>query len=611
MRRKVSERKQLTVDAINGLVTALTSVKRHQGSAATHRRPVLDALHERLMCLEADVEWEDPALIRSPTRNSSMRTWTDPTRLNESMSVRSYLYVLGQAPQTLLELDEFVCGPAAQNSQESDHTHGATLLDKLTRLRDGIIGNGIWESYARKRVGVSWIRPTAREAVLVADPVDILIGDLFGCCFEALGGCVMNMADLAANSPLPFSSTFAPLHRTRTYPSWSRKFAREISAVVDRFAVAIARDDRAHADSVLQSCEPREWLLQTAPLAIRLTRIDCTSRSWLRDGRLLRRYDLPEMVALASEYKSSCLRHQEWLSSAAQSLVLLHSVSALHWHHTVRQLSRPPVHYSLDGRIHDSLKGKVLYAQCLSRDSAEDLPADLALYAAIVPVTENTATMYFMDATTYAKVSNAPLLASNTQSAASQFRAAWIEDWAWRDTAGDMCIAPRDYCALDVGFDESLFECPMSDQMPSDGFMLLSSSADTGPAAIAQSGTSVELASKGACPPSALPSISTLAEWYSEMYIKGLMSPAPEFGRILDGLTLLCNTLAPADPPNAVLASLAGSVLLGSAAIEDVFEAVEQARSTEGPGDAEAYRTLRQQATQSVGGDGPSKRAWQ
>ncbi|KAJ2556784.1 hypothetical protein GGH95_005300, partial [Coemansia sp. RSA 1836] len=92
MRRKVSERKQLTVDAINGLVTALTSVKRHQGSAATHRRPVLDALHERLMCLEADVEWEDPALIRSPTRNSSMRTWTDPTRLNESMSVRSYLY---------------------------------------------------------------------------------------------------------------------------------------------------------------------------------------------------------------------------------------------------------------------------------------------------------------------------------------------------------------------------------------------------------------------------------------------------------------------------------------------------------------------------------------
>ncbi|KAJ2889832.1 hypothetical protein GGI21_006412, partial [Coemansia aciculifera] len=196
------------------------------------------------MCLEADVEWEDPALIRSPTRNSSMRTWTDPTRLNESMSVRSFLYILGQAPQALPELDEFVCGPAAQNSQESDPAHDTTLLDKLTRLRDGIIGNGIWESYARKRVGVSWIRPTARKAVLAADPVDILIGDVFGCCFEALGGCVMNMAELATSSPLPFSSVFAPLHRTRTFPSWSRKFAREISAVVDRFAVEVARDDR-------------------------------------------------------------------------------------------------------------------------------------------------------------------------------------------------------------------------------------------------------------------------------------------------------------------------------------------------------------------------------
>ncbi|KAJ2747881.1 hypothetical protein GGI20_000176 [Coemansia sp. BCRC 34301] len=617
LRRKASERKQLTVDAMDGLVTALTSAKRHHGGAATHTRPILDALHERLMCLEADVEWEDPALIRSPTRNSSMRAWTDPTRLNESMSVRSHLYVLGQAPQTLLELDEFVCGSAAQNSQGDDHTHGATLLDKLTRMRDGIIGSGIWESYARKRVGVSWIRLTSRDAVLAADPVDILIGDIFSCCFEALGGCVMNMADLAANASLPFSSLFAPLHRTRTYPSWSRKFSREISAVVDRFAMEIARDDRVQADFESESRESREWLLQATSVSVRLTQINSAPHSWLRDGRLLRRYGLPEMVALASEYRLSCLRHQEWLSSTAKSLVLLGGASASQWHCTVHLLSREPILCSMDGHIHESLRNKVLFAQCPSHNRPEYSPTCSALYVAIVPVAECAAAVYFMNAATYSEMTNMLANVDDTpftsisQPTASQFQAAWIEDWAWRDSAGDLCIVPRDHCALDVSFDESLFERPTLHQVPPDGSALRGFSADAGLGVMAQPETHTEPVSGVEGIEPTLRPIATLAEWYSEMYIKGLMTPTLEYGHILDCLALLCNTCASEGLPNTVFASLASSVLLSSVAIEDVFETVDPPRSAEELSDSETYRALRLKAAQSAGGDEPSKRAWQ
>ncbi|KAJ2067238.1 hypothetical protein GGI08_001480, partial [Coemansia sp. S2] len=626
LRRKVSERKQLTVDAINLLATALNSAKGQHVAAAAHRRPALDILNERLMCLEADVEWEDPSLIRSPTRNSSMRTWTDPTRLNESMSVRSHLYVLGQAPQTLSELDEFVCGPAAQNSQEGDHTNGATLLDKLTKLRDGIIGNGIWESYARKRVGVSWIRPTARETVAVADPVDILIGDLFGCCFEALGGCVMNMADLATDLPLPFASIFAPLHRTRTYPSWSRKFAREISAVVDRFAMEIARDDKLKSESESGSGEPQEWLLQAAasapqqqqnclmgsePTTIRLTRANSDSRCWLRDGRLLRRYDLPEMVALASEYKLSCLRHQAWLDSTAKSLVHLQNVSTRQWYRVVQRLGRSPVIYGLDSRSSSFLGDKVVYAQCPSH-SGIDNSAGSALYVAIVPAAGNAAAVYYMDATKYAEIANFGVngtrlsLDSDTRLIASPFRAAWIEDWAWRDS-GDLDVASRDISAIDVGFDESQFECPMSDQMPSDGFMLNSSaSADSSTNSLLD--TSAEFVIAEAAPELALPSTSTLSEWYSELYLKGLLSPAPDYNRVVDSLASLCSSSASTSQSNVVVETLTNLVLQCSAAIEDTFEVSESTQSADDHG---VYRTLRQQAVQATGSDGPSKRAWQ
>ncbi|KAJ2699737.1 hypothetical protein H4218_002478 [Coemansia sp. IMI 209128] len=622
LKRRVSERRQLTVEAINGLFTALTSAKR-QHSAGAQRRAALDTVNERLMCLEADVEWEDPALIRSPTRNSSMRGWTDPTRLNESMSVRSHLYIVGWAPQTLAELDEFVCGVAAENSMEGGFADGATLLDKLTRLRDGVIGNGIWESYARKRVGVSWIQLGRREAVVRADPVDILIGDLFACCFEALGGCVMNMDDLAGDLPLPFASVFAPLHRTRTFPSWSRKFAREISAVVDRFAVEISRDDRLRDETESGSGEPQEWLLQTSvtrrqssgrlagseSTAIRLTRAGSGSRCWLRDGRLLRRYDLPEMVALASEYKSSCLRHQGWLARTAKVLEHFESVSTRQWCHVVRKLDRLPVHCGIDGRGDGLLEDTVYYARCPPHSGSEALPADSALYAAIVPAAGSTAAVYFVEASTHAEIARCPvdeaglLPSGDSHAVGAQFQAAWIEDWAWK-CSGDLDVAPRDVCAVDVGFDESKFECPMSDQIPSDGFMPSSSTTSL-------LDTSTEFTIAKAAQGSVPPSISTLSEWYFELYLKGLLVPAPEYSRIVDSLELLCSSSASEDRPGDVLELLASSVLQSSSVIEDTFEVAEPARSAVDSGNADACCALRQQAVCAVGGDGPGKRAWQ
>ncbi|KAJ2887814.1 hypothetical protein FB639_001057 [Coemansia asiatica] len=181
-KRRVSERKKPSAETIAQLEKSLADYLQQRKPASTSRRAVLDTLHERMMCLEADVEWGDPALMRSPTRNVGTRAWTDPMRLNESMSVRSYLYVLGQMPGSLDTLDRFVYGSA--NGTYS-------LLEKLTFLRDGIIGNGIWENYTRKRVSVSWIKPTAHKSIVEMDPVSILITSTFECCFEALGGCLL------------------------------------------------------------------------------------------------------------------------------------------------------------------------------------------------------------------------------------------------------------------------------------------------------------------------------------------------------------------------------------------------------------------------------------
>ncbi|KAJ2892025.1 hypothetical protein GGI21_005710, partial [Coemansia aciculifera] len=220
-----------------------------------------------------------------------------------------------------------------------------------------------------------------------------------------------------------------------------------------------------------------------------------------------------------------------------------------------------------------------------------------------------------MDTATYAVVSTSvvdtddvSLVANDAQLDAGRFCPAWIEDWAWREAAGDLAIAPRDHCALDVSFDESLFECPMSDIMPSDGFMLQGSCANTGLGVIAQSNTSLPQAISIEA---VSPSISTLEEWYSETYTKGLLAPSPDFGHIVDGLASICCTPALAEEPNAVLARLISLLLLNSAAIEDVFESVELACSASELGEAETFHALRHRMAHSVGGDGPNKRAWQ
>ncbi|KAJ2821545.1 hypothetical protein GGI24_004183, partial [Coemansia furcata] len=315
------------------------------------------------------------------------------------------------------------------------------------------------------------------------------------------------------------------------------------------------------------------------------------------------------MVALASEYKLSCLRHQAWLADTATSLTHLQSASTQQWYHIVRKLDRTPIFCSLDSRGYNSLKDKVVYAQRNSRSNQYDSSTNSALYAAIVSVTGNIAAVYLMDAATYAEIAKlhiddaGPPRNDDIYPIAAQFKAAWIESWAWR-VSGDLDVAPRDVCAVDVGFDESQFECPMSDQMPSDGFEL---GSDTTP--LMDTSTEFVLADGGV--ELTLPTISTLTEWYSEMYLKGLQSPAPEYSRIIDSLALFCCTPTSDNQPCAALETLTSLVLQSSAAIEDTFEAAEPAQQADDLDEVDVYRALRRQSVDTAGSDRSSKRSWQ
>ncbi|KAJ2357480.1 hypothetical protein GGF43_001433 [Coemansia sp. RSA 2618] len=422
-KRRICERKQLTRDTLRAFGDVLRGHRREAAERRGARRAALDTLRERLMSLEADVEWGDPALMRSPSRAATMRAWTDPTRLNESMSVRSFLYVVGERPETPADVDRFLGTTQGET---------ASLLEKLTRVRDGIVGNGIWESYARKRVGVSWIRTTRAAPLAATSPVDLLIDAVFGCCFEALGGCTVSVPDLDTRASLvPFSSVYAPVHRVRTHPSWSRKFAREISAVVDCFAALVQ--------------VPRAWTLPTDytqgpdEADVALVEADCNRRQWLTDGRLLRRYDLPEMVALASKVQVAHAQRAVYATNCAAPLKYLLEAPVCAWPLAARHLVDVPTLCRSEGRLRD---GMFVLAQILS--STEHLQ-----YVAVVPV-DSTGTMavYAMDAAVFANVQDVVDMARSEC-------AATAESWA-SDIDYQLDVTPADHCAVDVGIDESL-----------------------------------------------------------------------------------------------------------------------------------------------------------
>lgn len=607
-KRKVGERKRLSLNMLGTLTKALDSVLAPKSTSSNTRdtkRSALNTIHERLMCLEADAEWGDPALMRSPSRRGQGgRGWTDPTRLNDHISVRSHIYILSQAPQSLGALDEFVLG-----NNVVDEDDGTTLLEKLTQLRDGLIGNGIWESYARKRVGVNWIDLNGTNRSLVdMDPVDILIEKTFGCCFEALGGCLMRMDEImCADETVPFSFAFAAFHRTRTYPGWSRKFDREISAVVDRFSLDAALymsdgDTQMSWSFSIPGTESSCLLEPQSPLTA--SDQGLSDDIWLKDSRLLQRYDLPEMVALAGQLKNECTSQQQQTTG---SLVCVGDICLSEWPHVVCQLDSdvmPDVYHFSNSSSISMFKKRVFVA----RQQLDEGGKMSDLYKVLVPVAENSVAVYHLEAHVYgsepfSKLMSMPLVDNVTvdTSSSEYFRAAWIEDWAWcNDIAGSkeylLDIQPADECAIDVSFDESMLGCPASasSELPQPSPLI-----DTEGVLAATKEQEDIQQSKNTADTVLVDSLET---WYTELYLPQLVEQSPRFSYILDILP----TILPNQNGNEDIASLATSVLLSSSFIEEVFDNSKSAATP-----TISYHEKRLQAAQQVSDTGIVRRLWQ
>ncbi|KAJ1735820.1 hypothetical protein LPJ61_000326 [Coemansia biformis] len=622
-KRRICERRQLGSESLQDFGRALDGRRRRQkaGQSCVLRtqRAALDTLHQRLMCLEADVEWGDPALMRSPTRASAVgRAWTDPTRLNESMSVRSHLYIVGESPGTPAEADAFVYGLRPGRAGE-DHP----LLETLTRLRDGIIGDGIWESYARKRVGVSWISPSKKPRLCDMDPAEILVDAVFGGCVEALGGCVMSVPSLDCEQWLPFSVLYTPLHRTRTHPGWSRKLSRELSAVVDCFSAPSVQPrpplQDGHADT-----EPtrRSWSIRLGGVGIAadtpdavLVEADGSNRRWLMDGRLLRRYDLPEMVALAGEAKAANMCCAVRSEDGAPQLECVHRWPLSSWPRVVRALSSEPVicHMVGDG---DLLRcGFIVARQPRCADAHNDGRAD---YAAVVPA-GTLAALYLVSADEYSHMSAvlglSPKEGTATEdvapeassSAAKLFSASWLEGWVYQMEHAPLDISPVDHCALDVGIEDTLIcdyasaaivaEEPLNDALASEATTGTSSGSEGSPNGTPAKPTP-DTAAGG-------DEVSTLEEWYTELYLKAVAQPQPQLGRSATMLALLLDGSVDDSGGCALVEQVIGSVLQSSADIEGVFEATA-CDEAEG-----AFAMQRRRCAARVADDADCRRRWQ
>ncbi|KAI9503259.1 hypothetical protein BX070DRAFT_225048 [Coemansia spiralis] len=646
-KRRVAERKQLSMDTIEELEATLSkhqSKREKQGKAqgkiasSGTRRAVLDTLNERLMCLEADVEWGDPALMRSPTRHAAgARTWTDPTRLNESISVRSHLYVVGHAPGTLDELDSFVYGASAQQNQS------AALLDKLLMVRNGVVGNGIWESYARKRVGVSWIRPSDRKPIAHMDPVDILIEGVFDCCYEALGGCVMTIPELDANTVLPFSSVFSQLHRVRTYPSWSRKFAREISAVVDYLASAFSccHSNLAGGSTENNASEKQAWVVTfstnqmesstvTGANRFYLIQAKPTNRQWLNNGRLLRRYNMPEMVALASDLKNTQLQKQGLLKENAVEAACTELYSIVYWPLIVCFLNQEPVCCSVQSEYRDFVLSKIVLAQVRSEidNSSEDI------YMAIIPTASCIAALYFMDSATYLSVKDYVSAADiEDRNEASQsesiddlldnFKGSHLEDWMWSNNRGELSIVPSDISAVNVQFDNAECDCAsISAEFDPEAQLSLpvmpggiSRDANAETRIISLDKDPTECSSGPREPMISLISSDTLTleMWYSELYLKVISEANPSFNRSIEALAYLFDSISTQGNSKIDIIQLS-KVLLSSATIEDTFELDAQTQIPElNHSNSCSFKSMREQAIADIQKDvgAVAKRIWQ
>ncbi|KAJ2082502.1 hypothetical protein H4R24_001528 [Coemansia sp. RSA 988] len=607
-KRRISERRPLDMKALNELGLALSRQKQHKGRR--RERAVLSTLRERLMCLEADVEWSDPALMRSPTRRAvTARAWADPTRLNETMSVRSHLYIFGEPPETPEQVSEFVHGSGEPDADVS-------LLEDLTQLRDGIVGNGIWESYARKRVGVSWIRLTPRPQLSKMNPVDILVFAVFSCCFEALGGCVMAMPELYGRPWLPFSIIYASLDRTCTYPGWSRKFAREISAVVDCFSSPSQFLQCSFAHRSTQRC--RAWVIEMGNADMSHICISeaagNSQRSWLSNSRLLRRYDLPEMVALAGEARQSVMQKSECVN-AAESVVCVRKTSTRKWPQIAPYIGTQPMLCRVDDGLDLHNHGAVFARRkpCSKASEADGY----CEYMVAVPAdgfdSDGVVTIYYMKSSTYAQISSmldgcSEAVSGSAISTAPAFNGTWLESWA----LGSKHTLPSlssDCCAIDVGVDTSLIEEFISSTYSCklEGQGGYSETVDR---------TNENLEMPTSANATGGDTISTLEEWYSDLYLKTIVQDQPPFGRTIVVLGILLDNAAENCPEHdPALDRLTCDILHNIAAIEDVFDdssktLVVSHKGNVFEGEQSVFTSMRRQAAKAIADNAIDRRRW-
>ncbi|PIA17855.1 hypothetical protein COEREDRAFT_7047 [Coemansia reversa NRRL 1564] len=608
-KRRIGERRALDMKSLNELGSTLFK-QQQQHKGRRRERAMLTTLRERLMCLEADVEWGDPALMRSPTkRTTTARAWTDPTRLNETMSVRSHLYIFGEPPGTPEQVSEFVHGPGEAGAD-------ASLLENLTQMRDGIVGNGIWESYARKRVGVSWIRLTHRQKLSEMNPVDILITAVFSCCFEALGGCIMSIPELDCKRWLPFSTIYAPLDRTRTYPGWSRKFAREISAVVDCFASS--SQFMQHSFMHCSTQERKTWSIEMDDAGTPQIRISeatsNTRRLWLSNSRLLRRYNLPEMVALAGEAKQSAMQKHDCVDTT-EAVECVRRAPVCRWPQIVPYICAQPVLCHTENGFNLHNYGLVFARRkaCSKTSEADEYFEYITIAPASGFGSSSVVAMYYMDAPTYAQISDmldayleaAPV---STVSTAPAFNASWLENWT-QGSKQTLVSLPNDCCAIDVGIDVTLIKEFVSEAHKSRlavGDEQLEA-ADT---------IDEKLETSTLADVTGSDTISTLEAWYSKLYLKSIKQAQPPFGHTVVVLGLLLDSSAEnSSGPDSTLNRLVCDILHNIAAIEDMFndDLKLQASSQEKDipnNDHSAFATMRRLAAVAITDDTTARHRW-
>ncbi|KAJ1781083.1 hypothetical protein LPJ59_007125, partial [Coemansia sp. RSA 2399] len=258
----------------------------------------------------------------------------------------------------------------------------------------------------------------------------------FECSLEALGGSVLTLP-ASANGVLPLSAFLASALRTHTYPAWSRKFAREISAIAECFDLG----------SGFGCAQEASWEIElpTGSLSLGPVVSECAiargSSQRLTSARLLRRYSMAELVALASALGDTDMGQGQSAVRAKAVSKCAHS----QWYRVVDLVSADPVYCEIrDGCLGDGV--------VLARADAG------GAYVVVVPGPGSVALVYPVDEHTGGAIGDRmreiqlePHEPAEDASAVD-FTPAWLESWACFDD--DLSVIPVETCSLDVRFNQ-------------------------------------------------------------------------------------------------------------------------------------------------------------